>query len=217
MTTPRGTLIVSALLAGLLPLVGNGLYDGGDGSGAGVLRQAEAGLPLIAYVAYPLELAGFAALCVLVACLATMLLPRSPVAAVTTAVVGTAAVAVKIGSVAPQMALRVHHDGVDPATAELLTGLNGAAWVVSGFLVCLALTAAGLGLLRTDEPRWLAWWAVVAGALGTLAGAVGILEPERYVPVPFLLLLLWMIALGLTGALRPTRRMAAPAPVPATQ
>lgn len=217
MTTSRRTLVVSAILAGLLPLVGNGLYDGGESSGEAVLRQAQDGLPTIAYVANPLELAGFAAYCVLVACLTVMLARTAPIAAATTAVVGTASVAVKLGSVGPEMALRMHHDGIDPAVAELVSGLNGAAWVLSGFLTCLALAAAGIGLLSTDEPRWLGWWAAVAGSLGVVAGVVGILAPERYVPVPFLLLLLWMMALGLTTALRQTRRIPVTEPLAATQ
>ncbi|QZY28405.1 hypothetical protein [Nocardioides coralli] len=217
MTSTHKTLIGSAILAGLLPLVGNGLYDGGDSSGTAVLRQAEEGLPTIAYAAYSLELAGFVALCVLLGCLATLIGRRSPVAAVTTVVVGTTAVAVKVASVTPEMALRVHHDGLDPAVAELMAGLNGAGFVVFGFLLSVTLTAAGIGLLRTDEPRWLAWWAAVVGGLGAVAGVVGILEPARYVPVPFLLLLLWMMAYGLTTAVRPTRRMTVATPVPATQ
>jgi len=201
MNTSRNTLAVSGLLAGLLPLVGNGLYDGGEGSGTEVLALAEQGLPPIAWVAYPLELIGFGALCVLLGSLVAMLWNRAPVAAATTGIVGAAMVSVKIGSIAPGMALREHYEGVSPATAEVFSAIGDAAFVVSGLLLSAAMTVAGVGLLQIDFPRWLSWWAVVAGGAGVLAGLVGVLAPAAYFPIPFLLLLVWMIALGLSTAL----------------
>jgi len=201
MNTSRTTLAVSGLLAGLLPLVGNGLYEGGEGSGAAVLAQAEQGLPPIAWVAYPLELIGFAALSVLLGSLVAMTWNRAPIAAATTGIVGAAMVSVKLGSIAPSMALREHYEGVSPATAEVLSAIGDAAFVVSGLLLSVAMTAAGVGLLRVDFPRWLSWWAIGAGGAGALAGVVGVVTPAAYVPIPFLLLLVWMIALGLNTAL----------------
>jgi hypothetical protein len=192
---------MSGLLAGLLPLVGNGLYDGGDGSGAAVLAQAEEGLPPIAWVAYPLELVGFGALCVLLGSLVALIWDHAPVAAVTTGIAGAAMVSVKLGTIAPGMALREHHEGVSAATAEVLVAIGDAGFVVSGLLLSVALTAAGVGLLRIDFPRWLAGWAVGAGGAGTLAGVVGVVAPAAYFPIPFLLLLVWMIAVGLRTAL----------------
>jgi hypothetical protein len=89
---------------------------------------------------------------------------------------------------------------VDAGVTETLVDLNGAAFVVSGLLLSLSLAAAGVGLVRDASlPSWLAWWPVVAGATGVVAAAVGIVDPEHYVPIPFLLLLLWMIALGVSS------------------
>jgi hypothetical protein len=69
--------------------------------------------------------------------------------------------------------------------------------------MCLAFLAAGVGLLETDFPRWLSWWAAVAGGLGVVAGIVGITRPDNYVPIPFLLCLVWMIAVAITTVTRP--------------
>jgi hypothetical protein len=189
----------SALLAGLLPLVGNGLYAGPTGDGGQLLADAQGGPPGIAYLAYALELGGFVALCVLLATLTTLLHPRSPVAAVTTAVAGAGMVAVKIASVTPTMALAAEADQLDAPTAQLAQAVNGAGFVACGFLLGVALAAAGAGILRSGTmARWVGWWAAVAGSGAVVAGAHGIVAPPAYVPVPFLLLLLWMITVGVT-------------------
>lgn len=199
----KRTLIISALFASLGPLVGNGLYAGPGSSGEAILAEAREGLPTIAYVAYTLELLGFAALGVLFAWLVTFLFERVPVAAVTTGIVGSAMLAVKVGSAAPIMTVHSMPDTLDPMTAEALVSMNGQSFVISGFLMSLTFLMAGVGLLATEFPRWLAWWAAVAGGLGVVAGVVGVVRPEAYVPIPFLLLLLWMIAVALTTVMRP--------------
>ena len=195
------TLIVSALLASLGPLVGNGLYAGPGSSGEAILAEARDGLPEVAYVGIALELLGFAALAVLFAWLVVYLFERAPVAAVTTGVAGTAMLAVKVGSAGPMMVVHSLSDTLDPMTAEALVSLNDQAFVVSGFLMSLAFLAAGVGLLATEFPHWLAWWPTVAGGLGLVAGAVGIIRPEAYVPIPFLLLLVWMIAVAIAAVM----------------
>ena len=113
------TLIISALLASLGPLVGNGLYAVPGSNGEEILAEARDGLPAIAYVAFPLELIGFAALAVLLAWLVAYLFERAPVAAVTTGIAGSAMIAVKVGSVGPMDGRQLHarearsHDGGD--------------------------------------------------------------------------------------------------------
>lgn len=197
------TLIISALLASLGPLVGNGLYAGPGGSGEAILADAREGLPTVAYLAYTLELLGFVALAVLLAWLVTFLFRRVPVAAFTTGIAGSAMLAVKVGSAAPMMTVYAMPDRLDPTTAEALISMNDQSFVVSGFLMSVAFLAAGVGLLATEFPRWLAWWATVAGGLGVVAGVVGVVRPDAYVPIPFLLLLVWMIAVALVSVMRP--------------
>lgn len=196
------TLVIAALLSGLGPLVGNGLYVAPE-TGEAVLAEARDGLPPIAYAAYALELLGFAALAVLVSWLVVFLVERSPLAAATTGVAGAAVLAVKVGSAAPLMTVQAMPDELDATTAEMLISLNDQAFVIYGFLMALTFLAAGAGLLTTEFPRFLAWWATVAGGLGLLAGIVGVAEPDAYVPIPFLLLLLWMIAVAVTAVMRP--------------
>jgi hypothetical protein len=204
MTQPRNhTIAVSGLAAGLGPLVGNGIYSGADSDdGEAILKEFQDGLPGAGYISFPLELLGFAALAVFVACLVVRLYAVAPVAAVTTGVAGATMLAVKVGSAAPWMYVIANADDLDPATAEVLMGLNDMAFVVSGFLLSVAFTAAGIGLLKTDTSRVLAWWPTAMGALGVVAGIVGTVNPDAYLPVPFLLLLVWMIAVGIAAAMR---------------
>ncbi len=183
--------------------MGNGLYAVPGSNGGEILAEARDGLPAIAYVAFPLELIGFAALVVLLAWLVAYLFERAPVAAVTTGIAGSAMIAVKVGSVGPWMVVNSMPDKLDPMTAEMLISLNDQSFVISGFLICLAFLAAGVGLLATEFPRWLSWWATVAGGLGVVAGMVGIVHPAAYLPMPYLLLLVWMIAVAIATVTRP--------------
>lgn len=201
--THRNTLAVSSLLAGLCPLVGNSLYEGPTGTGDTLMKQLGDPLPGTAYAGMALELVGFASLVVLLGVLVSLAARRAPVEAAVIAIAGSAMVAVKIGSIAPFMALRMGPERVDAGVAATMLDLNEAAFVVSGLLLSLALCAAGIALLQTGEvARWLAWWPAVAGALGVLTAGVGIVAPESYVPVPFLLLLVWMIVLGVATVVR---------------
>lgn len=196
------TLVISALLASLGPLVGNALWAGPGTDGDKILADARDGLPAIAHLGFTLELLGFASLAVLFAWLVAHLFERAPVAAVTTGIAGTAMLAIKVGSAAPMMVVYDLPDKLDARTAEVLINMNDQSFVVSGFLMCLAFLAAGAGLLKTEFPRWLAWWAAAAGGLGVVAGIIGVLRPENYVPIPFLLLLVWMIAVAITTVTR---------------
>ena len=196
------TLVISALLASLGPLVGNGLWAGPGTDGDKILADARDGLPTIGYVGLTLELLGFAGMAVLFAWLVVHLFERAPVAAVTTGIAGTAMLAVKVGSAGPMMVVYSMPEKLDANTAEAFISMNDQSFVVSGFLLCLAFLAAGAGLLETGFPRWLGWWAAVAGGTGVLAGIVGILNPDAYMPIPFLLCLVWMIAVAITTVMR---------------
>ena len=201
--TRRRVLVTSALLASLGPLVGNGLWPGPGADGGPVLADAREGLTGIDYIGVAVELIGFVGLVVLFAWLVVRLLDAAPVAALTTGIAGTAMIAVKVGSAGPIMVVYSMPDKLDAVTAEMLISMNDQAFVISGFLMCLAFLAAGAGLLLTDFPRWLSWWAAVAGGLGTVAGIVGIVRPDLFVPIPFLLCLVWMIAVAITAVMRP--------------
>jgi hypothetical protein len=56
------------------------------------------------------------------------------------------------------------------------------------------VAAAGAATLAARVlPRWLAIAGVVVGVLTIAAGTAGIVDPAGYVPVPFLLGLLWVL------------------------
>ncbi len=201
-TIPR-SLVPAALLAGLCPLVANSLEGEGPGSGAAILAEAGAGQTAAGAVAIVLFLVGFVALVVVLGVLAAVIARRTPALAGVVAVAGAAAVAVKLSEVQTGLALRETAAVVQPGTAEVLVAMDVAGFTLYGFLVSLALGAAGLGLLRAEVlPAWLAWWATVMGGLGVLAAAIGLVT-AAYVPIPFLLLLVWLIALGVAGVRRP--------------
>jgi hypothetical protein len=194
-------LITTALLSALGPLIGNGIWAGPTGTDDQVLASVREGLPARAYVGFGLELVGFAAMVVLFAWLVVFLARRAPVAAVATGIGGAAALAVKVGSAAPAMTAYSLADKLDATTVKMLMDLNGESFVIDGFFTGIALCAAGVGLLSTDVPRWLAWWPAVAGGLAIVTAVVGIIEPSAYFPLPFVLLLVWMIALGIRSAM----------------
>ena len=194
-------LITTALLSALGPLIGNGIWAGPTGTDDEVLAAVRDGLPARAYVGFGLELVGFAAMVVLFAWLVVFLARRAPVAAVATGIAGAGALAVKLGFAAPVMTAYSLAGQLDATTVKMLIDLGDQAFVVDGFFTSIALCAAGIGLLRTEVPRWLAWWPAVAGALGIITAAVGIAKPAAYFPLPFVLLLVWMIALGIRSAM----------------
>ncbi|HET7688995.1 MAG TPA: hypothetical protein VFK41_01340 [Nocardioidaceae bacterium] len=202
--TKKTLLTSSALLASLGPLVGNGIYAGPEGTGQERLDVLAQGLPTPAYVAMALEIAGFLAAIVLLGILSVRLRDRAPVAAVVTAIAAAAATAVKLATVAPVMVAYRDAEALGADLVDALVAIGGMGFVLYGLLLSTALCAVGVGLLRTETSRWLAWWPAVAGALGVVAGGVGVAAPDSYVPIPFLLLLLWMIALAVVTAMSRT-------------
>ncbi len=201
---PRSTLVPAAVLAGLCPLVANTLHEDAVGNGDTILAEAAAEQPIAAQVSIALFLIGFAALIVVLGVLAAAIARRTPVLAGVVAVAGAAAVAIKLAEAQTGIALRETADVLDAGTAEALVAVDDAGFIVYGFLLSLALGAAGLGLLQGRlVPTWLGWWATVMAGLGVLTAAVGIIAPSYYVPIPFLLLLIWLVALGIVGARRP--------------
>jgi hypothetical protein len=215
----RTALVVSALMAGALPLVGNALYAGPTGSGRHLTDQLRSPYSATAVLGTLLEVAGTIALLVFVGVIVVRLAVRAPLWAALTGLAGCAGVAVKFASATPLMALKMDPDLVDAGVAKILIDTNDAAFVLSGLLLSLAFLDMGVGLLSgSDVPRWLAWWPVAVGALGVVAGGAGVIAPEQYVPVPFLLLLLWLVVFAVTTLTsRASDSSMAPEPLGATQ
>ncbi len=215
---PRNTLVPAALLAGVCPLVANSIHEDATGDGVKILAEAAAGLPAAAKISIVLFLVGFAALIVVLGVLCAAIAPRAPELSGIVAVAGAAAVAIKLAEAQTGIALRETAEAVDPGTAEALVAIDEAGFALYGFLLALALGAAGLGILRSGvKAPWLGWWAAVTGGLGLLTAGIGIVFPDAYLPIPFMLLLAWLITLGIAGVRRPFPQSAAPTAVAATQ
>ena len=119
------------------------------------------------------------------------------------AVVSLAAVsaAVKVASFGPGLVGRQHHERYDPQTVTAMFDLNEAAydlsWALDGaFLLLLGTAALALG----GMPRWLAGWAVLAGA----AIEVGIAVPALFESLQ-LIFLLWLVVASIWALRTPTR------------
>ena len=116
---------------------------------------------------------------------------------------GLVMVTVKLASAAPILAGRLRAHELTPELARTLNNLNGAAFVVTGFAFGIfVLAAAAAALVGRVLPRWLSIVGVVLGVLTVAAGTAGILDPQGYVPIPFLLGLLWVAAFSILLTVR---------------
>jgi hypothetical protein len=120
---------------------------------------------------------------------------------------GLVTVAVKLASAAPFMAAHLRASELSPELARTLIDMNGAAFVISGFTWGIfVLAAAAAALSGRVLPQWLGIVGVVVGVLTIAAGVAGILDPLGYVPIPFLLGLLWVLAVSIVLTVRRTPR-----------
>ena len=195
MRTQRLALASGAIYV-LAILTGNGLYE----SGAGAPLQT---------VGLSLEVLGFPAFLVFLGALyRTIRRGEGPEGwlAATTLGAGLVTIAVKLGSLAPLMAANLRADELTPDLARTLDDLSGAAWVISGYTSGIFVAAAGAAVLATRVlPRWLGFAGVVIGVLTIAAGTAGVVDPGGYVPVPYLLSLVWVLGASSTMALRRQR------------
>ncbi len=108
---------------------------------------------------------------------------------------GLVALAVKLASVAPVLAVRAS-EGMDPGTANALIAMNGASFSITFLPLGVMLLATAIVAVRTGAlPRWLGWGAAVAalGLLGALAASVVSPSPPEWVFLPNLLFALWVV------------------------
>jgi hypothetical protein len=192
-------------------LIGNGLYEiGASGDdGPGILADLQRPFGPAQTVGLATEILGFTAFLVFLGALYRMIRPLEGPGgwlATTALGAGLVTIAVKLGSVAPLMAANLRADELTPDLARTLDDLGGAAFVISGYTSGVFVAAAAAAVLATRVlPRWLGFTGVVVGVLTIAAGTAGVLDPGGYVPVPFLLGLLWVLAASATMAIRSPR------------
>ena len=108
---------------------------------------------------------------------------------------GLVALAVKLASVAPVLAVRAS-EGIDPGIAKALIAMNGTSFAITFLPLGVMLLATAVVAIRTGAlPRWLGWGAAVAalGLLGALSAAVVSPSPPEWVFLPMLLFALWVV------------------------
>ena len=115
--------------------------------------------------------------------------------------------AVKVASFGPGLVGRHHYERYDAGTVTAMFDLNEAAydlsWALDGFfMLLLGVAALALGSM----PRWLATWALVAGA----AIEVGIAVPALFENLQ-LVFLLWLVVASVWTLRTATPRTARPA------
>ena len=109
---------------------------------------------------------------------------------------GAGVVSVVSGQIASWDAAAYRSDDIDPQVARYAYDLGNISfangWVAAGAVgIC-----TGLIVLRSrDLPRWLGWWALVAGVGSVLARAVW---TQGYAFVPFTAFWIWVAILSVT-------------------
>ena len=164
-----------------------------------------------------LELLGFAAWMLFVGYLCTRVRAGGWLA--TAALTGgVVSVAVKLASAAPLLTGYLLRDELSPDTARMLTNMNGIAfgvdWLPVGLFVACA-SAAALAT-RTLGPL-LGWGGVLAGTLTVFITAVTGVHLDAGNPLPFLVCLLWILAISVRLAIHRTPKVtsqATPIPTP---
>jgi hypothetical protein len=109
---------------------------------------------------------------------------------------GLVALAIKLGSGAPILAIRANA-GIDPQIERALIAMNDASFGITFLPLAVMLSATAAIVIRWGAlPRWLGWVAAVTGLglLGALAAVVISPSPPEWASLPMLLFLLWMVA-----------------------
>lgn len=211
--------LASGAIYVLAVMIGNGLFESGKTGaedGAGVLADLRRAVSPAEHIGQALEMLGFTALLVFLGAMyrAIWRAERSDGWLAATALgAGLVTVAVKLGSVAPLMAAQLRADELTPDLARTLHDLGEAAFILSGYTTGIFVAAAAAAALATGVlPRWLGFGGVVIGVLTIAAGTAGVVDPGGYVPVPYLLGLVWVLAASVMMALRRTETVVGGAP-----
>ena len=155
-----------------------------------------------------LELLGFAAWTLWVGYLCTRVRAGGWLA--TAALVGGAtSIAVKLASAAPVLAAYVLRDAISPETARALDSMGAVAfvvhWLPTGLFVACA---AGAALAARTLGRILGWGGVLAGGVTVVFAAVTSVHVDGANALPFLVCVLWILAVSVRLAIQRTPKVA---------
>jgi hypothetical protein len=171
-----------------------------------------------AQVGLTLELVGFAAWMLWVGYLCTRVRAGGWLA--TAALTGgVVSVAVKLTSAAPLFAAYGLRDSLSPETAHVLDYMNGVSFGVDWLPVGLFVAcAAGAALAARALGRILGWGGVFVGTGTVIFTAVGGVHLDTANALPFMVCMLWILAVSVRLAIQRTPKPApqvAPDAVPA--
>ena len=197
-------------------IVGNTLATSGDSSsmhptGAAVLRDAARHAESRAATAgFVLEIVGFTLFIGFLGCLAATFAAASKEAVTgkffgaTAIVAGVTALAIKLGSAAPVVALMMDRRQLDPTLARVLNDINGAAFVLTWLPTAVFVGSAAVALRQAGQVgRVLGWSGAMLGVVGFPLAVVGLHDPVSANPFAFLLGVLWVLAVSVRMSLWP--------------
>ena len=92
------------------------------------------------------------------------------------------------------------------ASADLLSDVIEATFVASTiFFGLFVLSAATGSYAERVLPAWLTWPGMAVGAVTALAGALGVLSVDSFMPLPYVTGLAWTGVVSVLLAVRPSR------------
>lgn len=178
-----------------------GTDDSPAGTAADLAAQAASG---VARTGLALELVGLLLLGWFAATVAVLGWRRSGPSALPVVAVGAGLLvaAVKLASAAPYLAA-LTGDGLSDEVRHALIETNGAAFVLTWLPYAVLVGGTADVLLRAGlVGRVLAGLGLALSGLGLAAALIGFTSPATAVPIPFLLSLLWTLAVSVRVATR---------------
>ena len=185
-------------------IVGNELANKGDAAGDGAataLANVRRHHGLLNHLGIGLEILGFIALMFFAGYLYRILRRgegQTGWLAATALIAAAADLGVKLGSGASLAAAYYHPADLTPEMARMLLDLNDAAFVITGItMAAFVLAVSASAYASRVLPRTLVWLGVALGVLGLASPILSLLDPSGYNPLPYLVALLWVAAVGI--------------------
>lgn len=106
---------------------------------------------------------------------------------------------IKIGSGAPLAAANTDKAGLTPDLARTLIDLNTGGFILTGFAAAVFVLATVASAWTSRAlPRGLCWAGMIIAIPGLVTPMFGVYHPADYVPIPYLLTLVWIGAVAVT-------------------
>jgi hypothetical protein len=196
----------------VLITVGNAIAVSGQSNtptGTQVLQYAdETAASTVRQIGMAMEVLGFVAFAFFLAWLVPALRSaagRAPWLADVVLIGGLGTLAVKIGSIAPEVAVDAGRKTMDPDLAKALYDIAAGAFVISFLPFAILMLGLGASVLSSGYlGRFAGWSAVVLGVLGL--AVVVTADSVDANPMPFMLGLLWILVVSVRLAWKGARR-----------